>query len=99
MILWDDALGLQRLRAFNVGIERLESAQADGRAPIGYRHDGVRAISTSDVEPLSLEIDDLVDCITNGGLPVSSLDRASRVTAIMSACHLSASQCGVKVSL
>ena len=98
MIVWDDALADQRLRAFDSGVDLLPAAETAGRAPLGYRNGESRALPVSDIEPLRAEVDDLIACITSGKKAVSSLEAASRVMGAVQACQQSAARSGIQVA-
>ncbi|MBY0510660.1 MAG: Gfo/Idh/MocA family oxidoreductase [Rhodospirillaceae bacterium] len=99
MIVWDDGLGVERLRAFDAGVEPLGAPEAYGRAPLGYRNNAGRVLTTPDIEPLRGEIDDLIACMESGATPVSSLTAAHRVMATVAACQTSAAHDGAFVQL
>ncbi len=99
MLVWDDTLEAGRLRAFDTGVDRIDRPDASGRAPLSYRAGIARPLDIDSIEPLRAEVDDLVACIDERRQPVSSLDAAARVVAMVDACDRSSQDGGARVAL
>ncbi|MBK8160544.1 MAG: Gfo/Idh/MocA family oxidoreductase [Rhodospirillaceae bacterium] len=99
MLAWDDSRVGERIRIFDSGITRTESAVVPGRADVSYRNGEVTVPTLGDTEALAAEMADFVTCIRSGAVPRASGQSGVRVMRIVAAAHRSAAQGGAPAAI
>jgi predicted dehydrogenase len=70
MLIYDDTKVTDKVRIFDKGVD-LRDPESFGEFQLSYRTGGVFSPKIENREPLHEEVDNFLDCITNGGTPKS----------------------------
>ena len=95
MVEFDD-VGLDKLRIYDRGRDR-PPEPAELSAYLAVCEADVHIPRIPMVEPLAAQLDHFVDCIRRGRPPLTDLDSAVRVTAVLEAAQQSLAQDGAPV--
>jgi len=65
MVVFDDLNTLEPLRIYDKGVEQSKSTSSWGESMMSYRHGSITIPQTTLGEPLAIELNHFIDCVTN----------------------------------
>jgi hypothetical protein len=99
MIVYDDVAPLEKIRIFDMRVERPPHYDTFAEFHFAYHYGDVYAPYIKQEEPLKAECQHFLDCIRNGATPVSDGVRGLDVVRILEASSESMQQGGAAVEL
>jgi predicted dehydrogenase len=99
MIVWDDNQPSEKVRVYDKGIEVIKTADQVYNMLIQYRTGDMFCPKVDGAEALGVEIDNIVDCIENGGLSYADGRAGRMVVRILEAAQQSIKNRGKEVRI
>jgi predicted dehydrogenase len=99
MIVYDDLAPLEKIRVFDTRVERPPHYDTFGEFQYAYHYGDMYAPYIKQEEPLKTECQHFLDCINNGGTPVSCGRRGTELVRILEASSESLRLGGAAVEL
>jgi hypothetical protein len=96
MVVFDDVSPASKLRIYNRGVERPVTDNY-GEFELAYRHGEIVIPYIAWREPLRLECEHFVDCVSSGNRPLSDGEQGLAVVAVLEAAQRSLSNGGLRV--
>jgi predicted dehydrogenase len=96
MAVFDDVAPASKLRIYNRGVERPVTDNY-GEFELAYRHGEIVIPYIAWREPLRLECEHFVDCVSSGNRPLSDGEQGLAVVAVLEAAQRSLSNGGLRV--
>jgi predicted dehydrogenase len=97
MIVYDDLAPLEKIRVFDMRVERPPHYDTFGEFQYAYHYGDMYAPYIKQEEPLKTECQHFLDCIRTGGQPVSCGTRGTELVRILEASSESLKQGGAPV--
>jgi predicted dehydrogenase len=97
MIVYDDLAPLEKIRVFDMRVERPPHYDTFGEFQYAYHYGDMYAPYIKQEEPLKTECQHFLDCIRTGTVPVSCGTRGTELVKILEASSLSLRQGGAPV--
>ena len=92
MIVYDDLAPLEKIRVFDMRVERPPHYDTFGEFQYAYHYGDMYAPYIKQEEPLQVECQHFVDCIKFGGTPISCGTRGTELVRILEASSESAQE-------
>jgi len=99
MIVYDDVAQLEKIRIFDARVERPPHYDTFAEFHYSYHYGDVYAPYIKQEEPLKIECQHFLDCIRNGGQPMTDGKQGLALVRILEAASASLKQHGGAVSL
>jgi predicted dehydrogenase len=99
MIVYDDVAPQEKIKIFDVRVERPPHYDTFGEFQYAYHYGDVYCPHIKQDEPLKTECQHFVDCIRHGTVPLTSGSMGLEVVRILEASSVSVKQDGIPVSL
>jgi len=81
--VYDDMQPIQKVQIYDPGIDNRVDAPDKDSAQLGFSPGGIWIPPLKSIEPLRAECEDFIQCIRNGGTPISNGDRALDVVRVL----------------
>jgi predicted dehydrogenase len=99
MIVYDDVIPQEKIKIFDVRVERPPHYDTFGEFHYAYHYGDVYCPHIKQDEPLKTECQHFVDCIRSGAVPITSGAKGLEVVRILEASSVSVKQDGIPVTL
>ena len=88
MLMYDDTASVEKVKIFDQGVD-YKDPETFGEFQLSYRTGGIFSPKVENTEPLSVEAAHFVDCVANGGHPVTPGSAGRSVVAALEAAQRS----------